>query len=162
LWINEDSISLRGRFDCQAWDTPACRGFQFEVVAWSTERRLLVKRSLILAGTAVLLCGVMGCGGSADSLVRDQIRTMNDLADAIEKKDDARAKDLQEKLKATEKKLQELKLSDEQKKELISHHQEEIQKAVQRLTQAAMKRTLGEGGKMFGGPFPGIPAGPGK
>jgi hypothetical protein len=107
----------------------------------------------------VLLCGVIGCGGNADSLVKDEIKCMNELADAFEKKDDARAKELQTKLEETDKKLQALKLSDEQKKQLISRHQEELQKASTRLAQAGMNRALGDVGKMFGGQLPGLPGG---
>jgi hypothetical protein len=129
------------------------------VVAWSTDRRLLVKRSIIYAGMIVLLCGVVGCGGNADSLVKDEIRYMNELADAFEKKDESRAKELQTKLEATDKKLQALNLSDEQKKQLLSRHQEALQKATTRLAQAGMNRTLGDFGKMFGGQFPGMPGG---
>jgi len=33
--------------------------------------------------SAVLLVGVSGCGSSADSLMKDQIKQLNDLADAL-------------------------------------------------------------------------------
>jgi len=120
-----------------------------------------MKKPVVLVGIGVLVCGLAGCSASGDSLMKEQIRNMNDLADAMEKKDDARAAELKTKMDDTEKKLAALKLSDEEKKKLVERHQDEIQKASMRLAQAGMNRTMGEFGKVLGGGLPGLPQMPG-
>jgi hypothetical protein len=119
---------------------------------------LVVKKLIVFAGMVVLVCGVIGCGRNADSLIKEEIKNMNAMADAMEKKDDAKLKDCQTKLEETNKKLQALKLSDQEKKQLLERHQDELQKATMRVVQASMSR-MGDLGKMFGGKFPGMPGG---
>jgi hypothetical protein len=91
----------------------------------------------------VLLCGVTGCATNPDSLVQEEIKDMNALADAMEQKDDARVKEMQKKLEATGKRLRELMLSGEATKKLLDRHNDEFQKALARLNQAGTNRAIG-------------------
>jgi hypothetical protein len=121
-------------------------------------RKLLVSASLV-----VLACGVSGCGGAnGDSLMKEQVKDMNDLAAALESKaPEAKVKELSTKLQETEKKLKALNLSEDEKKKLAERHRDELVKASMRLAQAGMNKAMGDFGNVFGG-FPGageLPAG---
>jgi len=99
-----------------------------------------MKKFLSLTCAFALLVGVSGCGSKADSLIKEQIKLMNDLADAIEKDDEAKAKDIQEKIKENGKKLDDLKLSDDEKKKLEEKYKGDVEKAMKRVMEAAMKK----------------------
>jgi hypothetical protein len=121
-----------------------------------------VKSFVFSVGMVFLLFGASGCGSSADGLVKDEIKYMNEMADAIEKKDEAKTKELKAKLEETEKKLNELKLSDDDKKKLIEANKDELTKATQRVVEATMKGAFGDIGKGFGVPnMPAVPGFPG-
>jgi hypothetical protein len=104
-----------------------------------------MKKVSVLGCAFVFLVGVSGCGSSPDSLVKDQIKNMNDMADAMEKGDEAKLKELEKKSKDIEKKLDDLKLSDEEKKKLLEKHKDELGAALGRIMQATMKKGLGGG-----------------
>ena len=116
-----------------------------------------VKKSHVLGVLLLVLCGVVGCGANADSLVKEEIKTMNDLAEALENKaPEAKVTELQKKLEETNKKLEALKLSDDEKKKLGEQHKDELTKAGMRMAKAGMNKAMGEFGKMMpGGGFPG-------
>ena len=103
----------------------------------------------------ILMLGLIGCGGSPDSLMKDQISYMNDLADALEKNQpESKLTDIKNRMDTNGKKIEALKMSDEEKKKLFEKHKDELMKATQRLLQAMMKS------KEFGGlfdKFPGMP-----
>jgi len=113
-----------------------------------------MRKSIILAGMLFLACGAVGCGGSADSLLKKQFKYMNEWAEAVEKNDDSRAKEATKNMEETAKKLEALKLSEEEKKKLVKRHQDEFQKANTRVEQAAMNRVKREFDKIGGGGFP--------
>src|SRR5262249_13834562 len=111
-----------------------------------------MKKVSVLGCAFVFLVGVGGCGSSADSLVKDQIKNMNNMADALEQCDQAKfkeleknGKDIEKKGKDLDKKLEELKLSDEEKKKLLEKHKDELGAALGRIMQATMKKGLGGG-----------------
>ena len=118
-----------------------------------------MKKLFTLLGLFLLLCGVSGCGSSADSLVKEQIQNMNNLAEALENKaPDSKISELSEKYKATDQKLNDLKLSDEEKKAVMEKNKDEYGKAAIRLAKASFGKTMGDMfGKGFGGGLPGMP-----
>lgn len=120
--------------------------------------RVIVVMSISLVALAV------GCAPSPDSLVKQQVDCMNDMADAIE--DGASEKEV-EKLKtraeSISEKLDEMELTEEEKRELFERHREEIEAAMRRLQEAALARmtnNLKEGMMGPGGSgFPSFPTG---
>jgi hypothetical protein len=113
-----------------------------------------MKKSLALTGMLLLLFGASGCSSSPDSLIKDQISLMNDMADALEKGDEAKAKSIAEKMKEVDKKLEALKLSEDDKKKLGEKYKDELTKAAMRMLQAQMKggmKGLEDLGKGLGG-----------
>src|SRR5262249_25519644 len=107
-------------------------------------RKEMPMKKAVLGCAFVFLVGVSGCGSSADSLLKDQIKLMNDVADAMEKGDEAKVKDLQKRMEELKKKLDELKLSDEEVKKAWEKHKDEFAAAKGRVFQAGMKK--GQGG----------------
>jgi len=92
----------------------------------------------------VALLPLVGCGQSADDLVLQQIDQMNEYADAIEAgSDKAEIEAIGKRMKETEKALEDLNLSDDEKKALAEKHGEEMGKAVTRVMKAGMSQ-LGE------------------
>jgi hypothetical protein len=93
-----------------------------------------MKRFAVLGFLAVLLLSAPGCGGP-DSLAKEQISQMNNLADAIEKKEPAeKQKAIAEKIKATNEKIE--KLSQEEKDKLKKKYEAEGKAAAERLFKA--------------------------
>jgi hypothetical protein len=104
-----------------------------------------MKKALVLVSLAGLLAGVSGCSSGADQLVKDQIRAMNDLADALEAKappDQLLA--LQNRLREITDQWKALNLSDGARKEVLARHQAELTKAGMRLGQAALGNAAGQ------------------
>ncbi len=104
-------------------------------------------RRALSGGALLLLLAVGGCGpAQADYLIAEQVRLMNQLADAIE--DDqsdaetarARVQELRDRLAENDRKLQALTLSEEQKKSLRDKHRSELESAARRLEEATAKR----------------------
>lgn len=94
-------------------------------------------RCLAIASACVILVDVSGCSSSPEDIVKKQISLMNDLADAIEKKDEAKAKSLAQELKENSDKLKDIK--EEDKKQLEEKYKEDMMKAAFKLLAAAMK-----------------------
>ncbi len=117
-----------------------------------------MRKLLMLAIPLLAACGICGCGG-ADGLMRDQIKLMNETAEAIESKaPQEKINELEKRLEENGKKLEELKLSDEEKKKLLEKHNDEMMKAGMRYAKAKMGNMMGDFGKAFQG-FPGMPGG---
>jgi hypothetical protein len=99
-----------------------------------------VKKFVTVVCACALLVNLNGCGGgSADSIMKDSIQAMNDLSDAIEKKDEAKAKAAISKFEELEKKGKDLKLSDDEKKKLEEKYKGDMEKAMTKFLGAAMK-----------------------
>jgi hypothetical protein len=98
-----------------------------------------MKKCVVVAFAFGLLVNVSGCGSSPDSIMKDSIAAMNDLADAVEKKDEGKAKAAATKLQDLEKKLDALKLSEDDKKKLLEKHKDEAGKALTKLMGAMVK-----------------------
>ncbi len=99
-----------------------------------------MNRFVVVGFIAVVLTTVSGCGkNDPDSLTKESISQINDLASAIEKKESTdKIKSLAEKLKATQDKIQALKLSPEDQKKLMEKYQKETMEALSKLVKAAM------------------------
>jgi hypothetical protein len=96
-----------------------------------------MKKLIGLGCVALVLCFVSGCGGkSAEAIYKDQTKLYNEYADAVEKKDDAKAKEIQKKIDENEKALADLKLSEADKKKLADD--EEFKKAAIRYAGAKL------------------------
>jgi hypothetical protein len=104
-----------------------------------------MKRFNMYGIVAVLLVSAPGCSSNdPDSLAKQSISQMNDLAAAIEKKESPdKIKAIAEKLKATMEKLKALKLSDEEMKKLQEKYQKESTQAAQKMLAAAMANPEG-------------------
>ncbi|HEY2783884.1 MAG TPA: hypothetical protein VGJ05_02825 [Fimbriiglobus sp.] len=113
----------------------------------------MIRRTLSLI-TAAALFGVAGCSGGPDSLVKELIGDMNAIADAMEKKESKETiEKLMDKMNATKKKFDDLKLSDDEKKKLMEKHKDEIEKATKRMMSAMMNGTFNNMGGMPGMPM---------
>jgi hypothetical protein len=127
--------------------------------------------ALIAAGVAfqalALLCGASGCGPRAEGpvteevrLVREEIRCIHELANALEQKaPEARVQELRQKLEQADRQFQALPLSDDEKKDLVARHKDEITRPTMRLVRAGMGSARKDLGKLFGAPAPGMPPG---
>jgi hypothetical protein len=104
-----------------------------------------MKRLIVLGFVAALLVSAPGCSSNdPDSLSKQSISQMNDLAAAIEKKESPdKIKSLVEKWKATVEKMEALKLSDDEKKKLAEKYQKESLEASKKLLAAAMANPEG-------------------
>ena len=109
----------------------------------------------LIVGSVLLLCvSLTGCSSSADSLMKEQIKDMNALADAIEKKDEAKATEISKRMEETGKKMKSLNLSESDQKALAERHKEGLMSAWQRLTAAMLGGAMD---KFKGMGFPGVP-----
>jgi hypothetical protein len=99
-----------------------------------------MKRLYALGFVAALLAATPGCSkNDPDSLTKQSISDMNDLASAIEKKESTdKIKSMAEKLKATQDKIVALKLSPDDSKKLMEKYQKEMMDALSKLMKAAM------------------------
>lgn len=97
-------------------------------------------RALVLGFIAVLFVSAPGCSGNdPDSLTKQSISQMNDLAAALEKKESQDTiKALAEKIKATNEKMEALKLSDKDKKKLQEKYKKEIEDVMKRIMTATL------------------------
>jgi hypothetical protein len=113
-----------------------------------------MKKTLVLVAAGLLLLNVSGCGASADSLMKEQIALMNEMADALEKdQPEAKIADIKKRMDANTEKMKNLKVSEADQKKLMEKYQDEMMKAAMRLAAAQMKKGM----KDIGGGIPGIP-----
>jgi hypothetical protein len=103
-----------------------------------------MKKGVILGVFAAVLCGVSGCGSSPDGIVKDNIAAMNEVSTALDSiKDDASAdaaipkiqKGMQ-RLKDNTKKLEEMKMSEEDKKKLMEANDKPMKEAMEKMLKA--------------------------
>ncbi len=99
-----------------------------------------MKRVIIIGFVAILLVSAPGCGSNdPDSLTKQSISQMNDLAAAIEKKESIdKIKSLAEKLKATHEKIASIKLSPEETSKLTEKYSKEQMEAGMKIAKAVM------------------------
>lgn len=96
-------------------------------------------RKITITGIVLALLVVIGCGSSADSVVKEQISIMNDTADAIEKgKTEAEMEPLKKRMDANKKKFEELKLTKADEEKLKEKYKPEMEKAAKRMMEAMM------------------------
>jgi len=89
-----------------------------------------MKRLVGVACGLVMVAGVTGCGSSPDSLMKEQVTILNQMAEAMDSADpQAKLEELAKKLNGNAKKLDALKLSDAAKKKLDEKYGQELQKA---------------------------------
>jgi hypothetical protein len=102
-----------------------------------------MKQLVVAAFAFGLLTCVNGCGGmKGESETKEGIQILNDTADAIEKKDEAKLKELKKKGEDLKKKMDDLKLSDDEKKKLDEKYKADGEKAMKRV-EDAMKKAAG-------------------
>lgn len=113
-----------------------------------------MKNTVRLGMLLVLCVGLVGCGNSADSLVKQQIDVINDMAEAVENgASQSEMEEIQERGEAINKKIQDLNLSQEEKEKLLERHKDEYSKATSRLA-AAMMSKMSDSFKDMGTNFP--------
>lgn len=110
-------------------------------------------RRIALSLMGAFALSAMGCGKSSDSLMRDMIADVNNLAESIEKKEPKEKQEkIAERLKGLGEQMKQVKMSDDEKKKLQEKYKDDMGKAFSRLMQAQMKVAMeGMGGK--GGPM---------
>lgn len=97
-------------------------------------------RRLAWALVVLLVAACAGCGKSADALVEEQIRVMNEIADAIEKdRPRSEIEALRDELKALKEKFDELALTREQRAALERKYGGELMEAMGRVMRAGTK-----------------------
>lgn len=109
-----------------------------------------MSRTLAASLLVVALC-TNGCNrNSADAVMKDNIAAMNELADAVESNaPEGKISEIQKRLEENNKKLEDLKLSEEEKKQLIERHKDEYTKAANRLANLALGQAFRNLGKNF-------------
>ncbi len=102
-----------------------------------------MKKVLATAAAFALLTGVSGCGSKGDSLMKEQISLLNQLADELEgSASQGKIDEISNKIAQNGRKLDELKLSQEDQKKLLEKHQEDWKKAKERFLAATMEAAL--------------------
>jgi hypothetical protein len=114
-------------------------------------------RFLTVGCAAALLFGVSGCGSSAESNIKEQISLLNDMADAAQKKDEAKIKELGNKIKDLQEQFN--KFSESDQKAALEKHLGELMQATMKAGTAQMGGALEKMGGVFGGPDFGKPGG---
>jgi len=111
----------------------------------------------LAAGICLMLLVTCGCGANPDSMMKEQIQLMNEIATAMESNaPQAEIDELQDRNEALTKRFEAIDLSTAEKRKLLTRHQAELTPATARLQKAMMKKmtdSLKEGG------FPGFPQG---
>ena len=92
---------------------------------------------------------ISGCSSEADDLMKDQLKLMNEWADAIEKNEpESRMNDIQKRMEELGKRSEKLKLSDDEKKKLEERYKDDIVKTSTRLQKAMMSKFGVDPGKL--------------
>jgi len=105
-----------------------------------------MKKVLVSFSALALVFLVSGCGDSPDSIMKDTIKLMNDMADAVESAKDkdsaekakAKLEDIDKKFKDLAERAKKVKVSDDQGKKLTEKYKEDIEKATKRMMEAGM------------------------
>lgn len=94
----------------------------------------------LTAGLFILLGAVSGCGSAPDRLVQEQIGLLNELADAYENgAPQSKIDEIRQALDENDKKIEELKLSDNAKRRIKRDYDPQVRRALERI-EAARKR----------------------
>jgi hypothetical protein len=110
---------------CDKWLTPP--------------KEVLVKRFVIYAGMFVFVAALVGCGGGADGAVKDYIKAVDNLSESIEKKESAdKIKEKGNAVATAIKKINDLKLSEEDSKKLAEKHKDALKGSFERYAKAVM------------------------
>jgi hypothetical protein len=97
-------------------------------------------RRISCVAAAVAMFTLAGCGG-ADSVMKEQIALLNEMADAVEKNEgEAKIKDIQSRMKANDDKYKALKLTPDQETKLHDKYKTEMLEVSDRLRKAGEKR----------------------
>ncbi len=105
-----------------------------------------MKRFVALGIVGVLMFATTGCGGP-DSLFKEYIANVNALADSIEKKESKeKIQAVADRMKATQDKIDKLKLSDSEKESLKKKYEKDLEAAMKRLLSAILKVGMEGGG----------------
>jgi hypothetical protein len=107
-------------------------------------------RILTVGCIAALLFGVSGCGSSAESNVKEQISLLNDMADAAQKKDQAKITEIGNKLKDLQEQFK--KFSEADQKAALEKHVGDLMQATMKAGTAQMGGAFEKMGGLFGGP----------
>ena len=115
-----------------------------------------MKKAFVSGILVVLSFTASGCGPNADTLMKDQIKDMNAMADALENKaPKSKAEEIAKRIAERKEKIEELSLSDDEKEKLAERH-DELAKATIRLRNALSKSLIEEKGRSLPGmPNPG-------
>ncbi len=123
-----------------------------------------MKRLLVVGSALLLLIGVSGCSSPQDKIMDDMVKAMNEMADVMEglKPNDPQAAmaalgkfaDIAKRVAENEKKLNDLKLSDADKKKLEEKYKPKLEAAKKRIEAAAQKSGVPIPGAGGGGGFP--------
>ncbi len=119
-----------------------------------------MKNLVLYVSLGLLSLTLVGCGSKADRLIKKQIKLMNKVADRMENgATEADIKDLTDEMKEIGKQLDELELSEEEKKKLEEKYKDDMKEATERMMKAAfkgamdkMKKEMGKGGFNKGAP----------
>ncbi len=113
-------------------------------------------RLVKLGSLFVAVCAISGCGASADSLMKDQIQLLNQLAEAYETKaPEAKINEIKQKQEENNKKFGDLKLSPDDAKKLAEKYDGELKTAIMRYMKAVVAVAAAKGD--FGMAFQGLP-----
>ena len=99
-----------------------------------------MKRATLFLGFLTLIFVLGGCGRTADHVVEEQIMLLDEMADAYD--NDAPGTtiiDIQERMNENDKRLEELKMTKEVKRDLVGKYRAEIKRAEERVTEAKAK-----------------------
>src|SRR5205085_7777829 len=87
-----------------------------------------------LVCTLILCAGLTGCGTPADRVTKDEIKLMNEYADAKENRAPAsQVQELEKQLVENERKFRELNVSEEEKRRLSEKYKNDVAKAWERM-----------------------------
>jgi hypothetical protein len=102
----------------------------------------------LLGCVGLALLGASGCDllspaararARAERLLKEAVALLNEMADAQEKGDQARVAEIQSKLEEVGKQLDDLKLTEAEKKRLEEKYRPEMERAMARFMAAALK-----------------------
>jgi hypothetical protein len=101
-----------------------------------------MRNIILVACGLVLVAGVNGCGSSAEKLMKEQIKLMDEFSEALEKgAEPSKLEEVGKRMRENVMKYEGLNLSDEKKKKLGEKYAAEVSKASTRLN-AAMKKNM--------------------
>ena len=122
-----------------------------------------MKNAFVLGSLFALVTCFAGCGSSAESMLKQQIAQLNELAEAIENDaPESEIEAIKERMEATAKKMKELEVSEAEQKRLQEKYEDDLKQAGERLGKAMFGKLaegMGKGLSDFpgGGGLPNMP-----